>query len=259
MMNLDTYCLQIRQIAREAGLFLQAERMKFNPERVEEKSAHNYVSYVDKESEQRLVDRLSRLLPEAGFLAEEGTGASERKPYMWVIDPLDGTTNYIHDMAPYCVSIALQLEGETLIGVVYEVSRGECFHAIKGKKAYLNEKEIRVSAVDTLDKAFVALGFPYNTDEYKATALGLVDKLYGYAGGTRLLGSAAAELCYVACGRFDARVEAWLGPWDVAAGALILQQAGGMITDFAGGDQWQSGQQVLASNGRMHEVIRKMV
>ncbi len=259
MINLDTFCLQIRQIAREAGLFLQAERMKFNPARVEEKGAHNYVSYVDKESERRLVDRLSRLLPEAGYITEEGTVAADVKPYMWVIDPLDGTTNFIHDMAPYCVSIALQQDGVTQIGVVYEVGRDECFHAIKGGKAFLNGKEIRVSNVDTLDKSFIALGFPYNTEAYKPTAMNLVDKLYGYAGGTRLLGTAAAELCYVACGRFDARVEAWLGPWDVAAGALILQQAGGMVTDFRGTANWQSGREVIASNGRLHEQIRQMV
>ncbi len=259
MLNLDELCVEVRKIAREAGRFLKEERNKFDRARVEEKSAHNYVSYVDKESERRLVDQLSHLLPKAGFIAEEGTAGETGKRLTWVIDPLDGTTNYIHDMAPYCVSIALQEGDEGILGVVYEVCRDECFYAVRGENAYLNGKEIRVSDVGTLDKAFIALGFPYNTTAYKATALGLVDQLYGHAGGSRLLGSAAAELCYVAAGRFDARVEAWLGPWDVAAGAVILRQAGGVITDFEGGDQWQSGLQVLASNGQMHEAMRRMI
>ena len=198
--DLEYLCAEVRQIARKAGAFLRDERQKFDRERVEEKSAHNYVS----------------------FIAEEGSGSLTDEEYCLVIDPLDGTSNYIHDMAPYSVSIALRDREELLLGVVYEVCRNECFYAWKGSKAYLDGKEIRVTDVAVLDKAFVALGFPYDSDHYRPVAQKLVDRLYGYAGGTRLLGSAAAELCYVACGRFDARIEGHLGPWDVAAGGLIL-------------------------------------
>lgn len=259
MQDLNILCDEVRRIAKEAGRFLQDERRKFDVSKVEEKSAHNYVSYVDKECEQQLVEKLSNLLPEAGFITEEGTATHTNESYCWVIDPLDGTSNYIHDMAPYCVSIALQYRDETLLGVVYEVCRDECFHTIKGGKAYADDKEIYVSRVSTLNDAFIALGFPYSFDDYKPMALHLVNSLYGTAGGTRLLGSAAAELCYVACGRFDARIEAFLGPWDVAAGALILQNAGGMITDFTGGNTWPSGHQVLATNGKLHKSILDLI
>ena len=156
--DLEYLCAEVRQIARKAGAFLRDERQKFDRERVEEKSAHNYVSYVDKESERRLVEQLSTLLPEAGFIAEEGSGSLTDEEYCWVIDPLDGTSNYIHDMAPYSVSIALRDREELLLGVVYEVCRNECFYAWKGSKAYLDGKEIRVTDVAVLDKAFVALG-----------------------------------------------------------------------------------------------------
>lgn len=259
MLDLENICIEVQQIARSAGSFLRDERRKFNRERVEEKSAHNYVSYVDKESERRLVEQLSALLPEAGFIAEEGSGSLTDENYCWVIDPLDGTSNYIHDIAPYCVSIALRNKEELLLGVVYEVCRDECFYAWKDSKAWLDGQEIHVTDIAILDKAFIALGFPYDSDRYRPVARKLVDRLYGFAGGTRLMGSAAAELCYVACGRFDARVEAYLGPWDVAAGGLILMQAGGKLTDFEGSDSWPSAEQVVASNGAIHDTILRLL
>lgn len=255
MLNLEYLCTEVQKIARTAGAFLKNERCMFDRTRVEEKSAHNYVSYVDKESERRLLEQLSALLPEAGFIAEEGSSGLVDQAYCWVIDPLDGTSNYIHDIAPYCVSIALRDKEELLLGVVYEVCRDECYYAWKGSKAWMNGEEIHVSNISVLDKAFIELGFPYNSDAYRPVALNLVDKLYGFAGGTRLMGAAAAELCYIAAGRFEARIEAYLGPWDVAAGALILMQAGGKVTDFSGGPDWPSGNQVIASNGKIHEVI----
>lgn len=259
MIHLESLCTEVQQIARTAGAFLREERRRFDASRVEEKSAHNYVSYVDKESEHRIIDQLAALLPGAGIIAEEGSGTAADETYCWVIDPLDGTTNYIHDLAPYCVSIALRNREELLLGVVYEVCRDECFYAVKGGQAWCNGETIRVSDVAELDKACIALGFPYNSDAYRPVAKGLVDRLYGFAGGSRLLGSAAAELCYVAAGRFDARVEAYLGPWDVAAGALILQQAGGVLTDFRGGDDWISGREVVASNGRLQETLLEIL
>lgn len=255
MLNLESLCTEVRQIARQAGAFLRDERRKFDATRVEEKSAHNYVSYVDKESERWLVEQLSALLPGSGFIAEEGTGSLGNGEYCWLVDPLDGTSNYIRDLAPYCVSIALRNREELLLGVVYEVCRDECFYAWKGGKAYQDERQISVSDVSEPDKAFIALGFPYDAERYRPVALRLVERLYGHAGGTRLPGSAAAELCYVASGRFDARIEAFLGPWDVAAGGLILMEAGGKLTDFSGGDTWTDAREVVASNGKLHEKI----
>lgn len=255
MLNLETITEKVRELAIKTGAFLKEERVNFNCERVEEKNSHDYVSYVDKESERRIVTCLSEILPEAGFIAEEGSGNLDNEEYCWLVDPLDGTTNYIHNNAPYCVSIALRNKKELLVGVVYEVCRDECFWAWKGSKAYLNGEEIHVSDVNTMDTAFIALGFPYNYKEYKPMALHIVQELYGKAGGLRLQGAAAAEICYIAAGRFEARIESYLGPWDIAAGTLILMQAGGKVTDFEGGDTFYSGHQVLATNGKLHNQL----
>ena len=230
-LDLAYLCKEVREIARASATFLKEERRKFDRNLVEEKSAHNYVSYVDKESERQIIEALSTLLPEAGFIAEEGSGSLTDEEYCWVIDPLDGTSNYIHDIAPYCVSIALRNRKELLLGVVYEVCRDECFYAVKGGKAYLDGNEIHVSDVSVLDNAFIALGFPYNSDAYRPVAAHLVDRLYGFAGG----------------------------PWDVAAGALILLQAGGKISDFNGGENWASGEQVVASNGKVHSLVLSLL
>ena len=257
--DLEYLCAEVRQIARKAGAFLRDERQKFDRERVEEKSAHNYVSYVDKESERRLVEQLSTLLPEAGFIAEEGSGSLTDEEYCWVIDPLDGTSNYIHDMAPYSVSIALRDREELLLGVVYEVCRNECFYAWKGGKAFMNGEEIHVSNVEDIKDAFVITELPYNHLQYKQTALHLIDQLYGVVGGIRMNGSAAAAICYVAIGRFDAWMEAFLGKWDYSAAALIVQEAGGKVTDFYGEDHFIEGHHIIATNGNLHPFFQKLL
>lgn len=196
-LDLTVLCGDVQQIAREAGAYLKREREKFDLSQVVEKSAHNYVSYVDKESERWIVSRLAALLPAAGFITEEGSGRHAGEAYYWVVDPLDGTSNYIHDLAPYCVSIALCGPCGTLLGVVYEVCRDECFYAVSGGGAYVDGHAIRVSEIQAVDQAFIGIGFPYNADAYRPMALRLVDRMYGHVGGIRLMGAAAAELCYV--------------------------------------------------------------
>ena len=259
MLDLEQITAEVSQLAIETGAFLREERINFHRERVLEKNSHDYVSYVDKESERRIVKRLKELLPAAGFIAEEGSGSLTDEEYCWMVDPLGGTTNYIHNNAPYCVSIALRNKEELLVGVVYEVCRNECFWAWKGSKAYLNGTEIHVSAVDSLNESFIELGFPYDADSYREFVTGLIKQLYGNVCGLRLQGSAAAELCYIAAGRFEARLEGLLGPWDIAAGALILMQAGGKITDYKGGNEFYSGKQVLATNGKIHDFLLKII
>ena len=251
MLDLKQLTVEVCRIATEAGHFLKEERKKFHRERVIEKHAHDYVSYVDKESEVRLVKALSALLPEAGFITEES--------YCWVIDPLDGTTNYIHDEAPYCVCIALRSQTELLIGVVYEVCRDECFYAWKGGKAFMNGEEIHVSDVSQAQDAFVITELPYNYQQYKQTALHLIDRLYGVVGGIRMNGSAAAAICYVAAGRFDAWAEAFLGKWDYSAAALIVLEAGGRVTDFYGDDHFIEGHHIIATNGHLHPLFEKLL
>lgn len=260
MMDLDRLVSQVCDVAVEVGEFLREQRAAFDRSAVQEKGPHDYVSYVDKASEERLVTALSALLPESGFVTEEKTtGQYAGEEYCWVIDPLDGTTNFIHDMAPYCVSIALCSQTELLLGVVYEVCRNECYWAYKGGGAYLNSRPIRVTDIASMNQAQILLGFPYDSEHFRPVVLGLIEQMYGFVGAERLLGSAAVELCYVAAGRAEARIEGLLGPWDVAAGCLILTEAGGRVTDFSGGDTYLTGREVLASNGLLHEQLLKVV
>lgn len=259
MLDLENITIKVCEIALRAGAFLRNERNGFDRSRVEKKNAHDYVSYVDKESERRIVAQLRELLPEAGFIAEEGSGNLTTEEYCWLVDPLDGTTNFIHDIAPYCVSIALRNREELLIGVVYEVCRDELYRTYKGSPVYLNDKEIHVSEISDMDEAFVALGFPYDFNSYKPLAERIVQELYGNVGGLRLQGAAAAELCYVAAGRFEARIEGLLGPWDIAAGSIILMNAGGKVTNYSGEDDFYSGREVLATNGKLHDAFLKVV
>ncbi len=250
---------QVRRLAVETGRFIREERGRFCRSRIEKKHAHDYVSYVDKESERRIVTCLKELLPEAGFIAEEGSAGFMDEPYCWVVDPLDGTTNFIHDHAPYCVSIALRDRDEILLGVVYEVCRDECYWTYKGAPSYCNGKVIHVSDIASADDAFIAIGLPYDAEAYKPVVRRLLEDVYGNVAGIRVVGAAAAEMCYVASGRFDARAEAYLGAWDVAAGILIVKNAGGRVTDFEGGDSYESGHQIVASNGKIHDFLLKIL
>ena len=258
-MDLDFLTEEVKKLARQTGEFLKKERLSFDRSRVEQKAAHDYVSYVDKASEKRIVERLHELLPEAGFIAEEGSGSLEEQEYCWVVDPLDGTSNYIHDCTPYCVSIALRNREEILLGVVYECGREELFWAHKNSRAYLNGKEICVSDQSVLDQSFIELGFPYKAEDYRSFALGLIQDLFGHVGGLRLMGAAAAEICYIAAGRFEARVEAFIGPWDIAAAYIILKQAGGKMTGFDVNPDCLVAKEVFASNGKVHEELLKVL
>jgi len=249
----------VKDVALTAGAFLLDQRTHFHREFVESKRAHDYVSYVDKQSEKLIVNQLREILPEAGFIAEEGTPLLHDEPFCWLVDPLDGTTNFIHNNAPFCVSIGLRDKTGMLLGVVYECTRDELFWAHKDSPAYLNDEVIRVSEIDDMDTAFIELGFPYDAEQYRPFAVSLVNRLYGNVGGLRLMGSAAAETCYLAARRFEARIEAFLGPWDIGAGSIILQQAGGTTTDFSGGSGWMDGSQVLSTNGKLHNQLLTII
>ena len=259
MENMESLVADVCRVAREAGHFLKEERKNFSRDAVQAKRAHDYVSYVDRESERRVVEALRQLLPEAGFITEEGSAGWQGERYSWVVDPLDGTTNYIHDVAPYCVSIALRSRDELLLGVVYEPVRDECFYAWKGGGAYVNGVRMHVSDVPSLDEAYLVVELPYDAERYARTGEHLIHRLYGRVAAIRMNGSAALALCYVAAGRYDARIEAYLGPWDIAAGTIILRNAGGKVTDFKGGDDFYSGIQVLASNGKIHRYLLDII
>ena len=257
-MDLKQVTLQVCRIATDTGIYLSSERKLFKKENVFEKRDHDYVSYVDREAEKMTVKALATLLPEAGFITEEGTIEQSDTGLNWVIDPLDGTTNFIQDFAPYCVSIALREGEEILLGVVYEVCRNECFYAWKGGGAYLNGYTIHVSDT-TMEKSFIGLELPYETDKYKPVILNAFNQLYGKVASIRICGSAATALCYVAVGRYDAWGEAYIKIWDYAAGVIIVREAGGKVTDFTGNDNMADSHHVIASNGVIHEEIKKVL
>ena len=256
MEDLHILTEKVGHIAREGGTFLREARLTFDAHKVETKHTHDYVSYVDRESERQIVDKLKILLPEAGFITEEGTiRTNEERQLKWVIDPLDGTTNFIRDNAPYCISIALCSNKEILLGVVYEVCRDELYAASKDGPSTLNGHPIRVSGISSMEDAYAILELPYNTMEYKATGAHLYDRLYGTAACLRMPGSAAAAMCYVAAGRFDIWFESFIGRWDYMGAALIVKQAGGKVTNFFGSEDILNINNIVATNALLHDKI----
>ncbi|MCR4852884.1 MAG: inositol monophosphatase [Prevotella sp.] len=254
MEDLKALTTSVCEVARRAGRYIEEERTKFHTESVERKHAHDYVSYVDKASEKLIVESLKALLPEAGFITEEGTATRHEEEYCWVVDPLDGTTNFIHNYAPYCVSIALCKGKEILMGVVYEVTTGECFYAWKDGGAYCNEKPLKVGRNDIND-ALLCLQLPYNSEVYRPVAQRLIGHFYGHVASVRMSGSAAMSLCYVAAGRLDGYAEKFIGQWDFMAGACIVKEAGGKVTDYDGDDYFMEGDSVVATNGKIHQEL----
>lgn len=255
-MDIEGICREVIDIAKNAGKFIRTERMSFDKKSVESKGIHDYVSYVDKKAEDLLVDKLGKLFPEAGFIAEEGSGEKNREGWNWIIDPLDGTTNFIHGLPPYSVSIALVNNTKAVIGVVYEINLDECFYSWEGAPAYMNEKEIRVSDNQSVKDSLIATGFPYTDFRQMKPFLESFRHFMENSHGLRRLGSAAVDLAYVACGRFDAFYEYGLSPWDVAAGAFIVSQAGGNISDFSGGENYLFGEELIASNSIVYDEFK---
>lgn len=250
---------QTRKIAEEVGTFIEKERLHFSMDRVEHKGFNDLVSYVDKEAEKQLVAQLQAIFPEAGFITEEGTNTTRGVEYDWVIDPLDGTTNFIHGLPVFAVSIGLMERGEVVLGVVYEVNRKECFHAYKGGGAFCNDARLQVSKAPKLADSLISTGFPYYQfdliDRYLATMKLVMQRSHGL----RRLGSAAVDLCYVAAGRTEGYFEYNLNSYDVAAGVLLVQEAGGKVTDFAGGNDFIFGRQVVATNLFIHEELLSLL
>jgi myo-inositol-1(or 4)-monophosphatase len=239
--------------------FIRHEARSFDRSRTEAKGKNNLVSYVDKEAEAQIVERLQQLLPEAGFIAEEGTGQEHPGGYNWIIDPLDGTTNFVHGLPIYAVSIALAKGSEVVLGVVYEVSSRECFHAVRGGGAFLNGQPIGVSAVSSLAESLVATGFPYQNDDLDKY-MGLLKAFLTKTHGFRRIGSAAVDLAYVAAGRFEAFYEKNLNPWDVAAGVLLVAEAGGRVSDFGDGNDFIFGRELVASgHPQVHQELLTVI
>ncbi|WMJ72431.1 inositol monophosphatase family protein [Cytophagaceae bacterium ABcell3] len=253
--RLEKLTFEVIEVVKRAGGFIKQEAQGFDLSHIEYKGAKDMVSYVDKETEKILVQKLEPLVQGASFITEEGTVEQAKSEYKWVIDPLDGTTNFLHGLPSYSISVALIREEEVLLGVVYDIQQQECFYAWKGGGAWLNDKGIKVSAIDAVEQSLIATGFPYDlldkTDDY----FKILKELVEHSHGIRRLGSAAIDLCYVACGRFECYFEFNLKMWDIMAGVLIVKEAGGKVCDFKGGDGYFYGKEVLATGNIQDEML----
>lgn len=253
-MNYRDICLKVVELTHETGAFVLEKRKTLTSEEVITKGKNDFVTVVDRLTEERLIAGLGKLIPESGFIAEEGTNSKRGERYNWIIDPIDGTTNFMHGAPPFSISIALQEDSEIVIGVILEITSKECFYSWKGGPVFVNENEVRCSACSELKGALIATGFPYTAFERIDKFMNSLTFFMDNSHGVRRLGSAAMDLAYVAAGRYDAFYEYNLNPWDVAAGAFLVQQAGGKVSDFSGGNNFLFGKEIAAScNGIFDE------
>jgi myo-inositol-1(or 4)-monophosphatase len=245
-------------LAREAGAVLrEGYGVTHQPEH---KGRFDLVTAYDRRAERLILDGLTRRFPGHAVLAEEsGAHASAGAPVRWIVDPLDGTTNFAHNYPCFCVSIAAEVDGEVVAGAVFDPVRDELFAAARGLGATLNGVRLRVSDIARLEDALLVTGFPYDVREHPENVLPAFEAFLMRAQGVRRDGSAALNLCYVGAGRFDGLWEAGLSPWDIAAGALVVREAGGRISDYAGASHLMDGRPILASNGHVHAEMLEIL
>lgn len=251
------------KIAKEASLtagkFLMENFGKLNTKDIEEKSTNSFVTYVDKQSEKMIVDMIKYNFPDHSIIAEEGSGNQINSDYAWFIDPLDGTTNYIQKLPHFSVSIAVQYNRKLVAGVVYNPILKEMFSAAEGQGAFLNDEPIKID--DSLDMklAVLATGFPHRIKEYLPIYLPAFQNILLQCSGIRRWGSAALDLCYVACGRYNCYWELGTSPWDVAAGSVIVKEAGGVVTDFWGKENFLENGFMIAGSKKIHDKLQEIL
>ena len=242
------------EIAKEAGDILMQHFGKISSYK-QKSNAIDLVTIADTESESLIIDKIRSRYPEHDIIAEESDLDQTGSQYRWVIDPLDGTTNIVHNLPIFAVSIGLQLNEETIIGVVYNPAADRCFWADKNGGAFLNEKAISPRSSNTLSESLLVTGFPYTKDERWEKGFVIFKELYGRTQGVRRLGAAALDFCFIAMGRFEGFWEFGLQPWDICAGALIVEEAGGKVSDWDGSPMPFSGHRILATNGHIHNEM----
>lgn len=257
--NYQQICEAVTLLAKKVGTWLCSERQQLAAVKMEAKGVHDYVTQFDKQSEMTIVAKLQELVPEAGFIAEEQTVTGLADRFNWIVDPLDGTTNFIHGLSPTAISIALKEYDEIVVGVVYEIWRDECFYAFKGGKAFMNGYPIHVTNCPNLNASILATGFPYSDFSVLTQFMKYMEWSMQHTQGLRRLGSAATDLVYVACGRCDGYFEYGMKPYDVAAGAFIIQKAGGVVSDFSGGNNWLFGREIVASGPALFPEFQQSV
>jgi len=244
--------------AKEAAK-IQLEYMNKDLEIQTKASEFDLVTQADKLAEAKIIEVIAKEFSQHSFLAEESGEATHDSDYLWIIDPIDGTVNYAHRFPQFCCSIGLYFKGEPLLGVVYDPCRKEMFHSIKGHGAFLNNKKITVSTINTLTKALLATGFPALKDNLLQKNLEYFKAFLGKCQAIRRPGSAALDLCYVACGRIDGFWELGLSPWDTAAGALLVSEAGGVITNLDNDFFDCKIKGLIATNGLLHSQIKDVI
>jgi myo-inositol-1(or 4)-monophosphatase len=247
------------EAAREAGKFLKYSVGKVRNVEMKAGDERNLVSEIDRGAEERIINIIRSRYPSHAILAEESGHQRTSAETTWIIDPLDGTTNFLHGVPIFSVTIGVERRGEIIAGVVYDPNLDELFTAEKGAGAFLNGKRLKVSSVGSLIESLIVTGFPYNISENPDKTVERFVRILLSAGGLRRLGSAAIDLAYVAAGRFDGFWEVSLNPWDMAAGVLLVQEAGGMVSDFEGKGPNIYHRQVLASNGRLHPSMLEIL
>jgi myo-inositol-1(or 4)-monophosphatase len=252
-MEMEFYLKVAVEAAQEAGQMLR-ENLDASREIIY-KGEVDLVTNFDNRSQQMIYDHLAKNFPEHDFVAEEGLEKEKGSTHRWIFDPLDGTTNFAHGFPVFSVSIALELEGHIVCGVVCDPMRHETFSGIRGGGAFLNGERVKVSDLDDLDKSLLATGFPYDLRESEENNIAHFNNFLTRAQAIRRCGSAALDLCYVACGRFDGFWELKLKPWDVAAASLIVMEAGGHLTDFSNEDFSIYSQETLGTNGLIHQQM----
>jgi myo-inositol-1(or 4)-monophosphatase len=242
--------------ARKAGDFVirESEHIKS----IESKSQNDFVTNVDQAAEQLIMETISNAYPEHSFLCEE-SGESGDSDYQWVIDPIDGTTNYIRKIPHWAISIACKHKGRTQIAVVYDPNRGEMFTAVKGRGAQFDNKKMRVSQTKGLEHALIGTGFPFRNEKRLPEYLEIFSKMFPLCSDMRRAGSAALDLAYVAAGRLDGFWEFGLSPWDTAAGALLVEESGGMVADMRGNPNHEKGNSILAANPKAFKAMLKVI
>lgn len=244
--------------AEKAGEIMRRQLPNVRSIPVTRKARNDYVSDVDRACEEEIVRHIKRYYPDHALLAEEA-GASGESDYLWIIDPLDGTSNYLHGIPHFAVSIAVQHKGRTEQAVVFDPMRDELFTAQRGGGAYLNQQRIRVSPRLTLEGAILATAFPFRRREHMKPYMNMFSRLWEQAEDFRRAGTASLDLAYVAAGRVDGFFEIGLKPWDVAAGALLVREAGGVVADFEGQDDVENRDSLIAAPFKIMTELRRII
>lgn len=242
------------QAAKKAGQYIQSMLNRRDELTIENKDINDFVSEVDRNAEKMIIESLMSVYPNDGILGEETGTQNSTSDNVWIIDPLDGTTNFLHGFPQFAVSIALQQKGELTIGVVFNPATDELYHAEKNQGAFLNDKPIRVSERSTLETALIGTGFPFRDFTYEENYIGMFRAMINKTAGLRRPGSAAMDLATVACGRFDGFWEMTLCQWDIAAGIVLVREAGGVCENFVGGDCLESGNIIAGPRGVVDEI-----